>query len=478
MSDSEEYDFEYSSEEEELDDEEVLLENLYYDSKSILGEERERAIKGFHTIVETEKQPGTWSFKALKKLCKIYCLDSKTEKMTSSYEALLELAKCNAVTRAVAEKGINSILNRVFSIESAQTENSSVHAKTTGQMFEKIYKLTLDATKTIKNYRLWVKTILKLGNLYYNIGEYGKLNSVLSELRKAHEASKQGANVGSADTQSGSVTKTIIHPDIFNGSIVLEMHALQILLYTAQKDNVKLKSLYEKSLLIKGTITHPRILGVIRECGGKMYMRDKTWESARRDFFEAFKSYDEAGDRARIRCLKYLVLANMLMGSKINPFTSQEAKPYEFHPEVKAMTQLVKAFDNNQIQKFESTLKKNRNSILRDPFIRMYVEELLSTVRVKVILKTIRPYNSVRVGYLASILGIDEGTLYELVLSSILDGKLKCKIDQVNGMILLDKQSASHIRDRDVAMMQWTKELRKITVNLSKTSTNLVMTKF
>ena len=32
MSDSEEYDFEYSSEEEELDDEEVLLENLYYDS--------------------------------------------------------------------------------------------------------------------------------------------------------------------------------------------------------------------------------------------------------------------------------------------------------------------------------------------------------------------------------------------------------------------------------------------------------------
>ena len=74
-------------------------------------------------------------------------------------------------------------------------------------------------------------------------------------------------------------------------------------------------------------------------------------------------------------------LANMLMGSKINPFTSQEAKPYEFHPEVKAMT--LKAFDNNQIQKFESTLKKNRNSILRDPFIRMYVEELLSTVRVK-----------------------------------------------------------------------------------------------
>ena len=473
MSDSEEYDFEYSSEEEELDDEEVVLENLYYDSKSILGEERERAIKGFHTIVETEKQPGTWSFKALKKLCKIYCLASNSEKLISSYEALLQLAKCNAVTRAIAEKGVNSILNKISSTESAQT------AKTTGQMFEKIYKLTLDATRNINNDRLWVKTILKLGNLYYNIGEYEKLNTVLKELRQVHEDSKKGANVDSSDTQQSSGAKrSIINADVFNGNIVLEMQALQILLYTAQKDNVRLKSLYEKSLLIKGTITHPRILGVIRECGGKMHMRDKTWESARRDFFEAFKSYDEAGDQARMRCLKYLVLANMLMGSKINPFTSQEAKPYEFHPEVKAMTQLVKAFDNNQIQKFESTLKKNRNSLLRDPFIRMYVEELLRTVRVKVMLKTIRPYSSVRVRYLASTLSIDEDTLYELVLSSILDGKLNCKIDQVNGMILVGQQNTSHVRDRDVAMMKWTKELRKMSENLSKTSANLVLTKF
>ena len=34
---------------------------------------------------------------------------------------------------------------------------------------------------------------------------------------------------------------------------------------------------------------------------------------------QAFKSYDEAGVPRRIHCLKYLVLASMLMGSQVTP---------------------------------------------------------------------------------------------------------------------------------------------------------------
>ena len=65
------------------------------------------------------------------------------------------------------------------------------------------------------------------------------------------------------------------------------------------------------------------ILGVIRECGGKMHLREGEFEKAHTDFFEAFKNYDESGSPRRTTCLKYLVLANMLMKSGINPFDSQ-----------------------------------------------------------------------------------------------------------------------------------------------------------
>lgn len=51
------------------------------------------------------------------------------------------------------------------------------------------------------------------------------------------------------------------------------------------------------------------------------------WAKAQVDFFESFKSYDEAGSPQRIQVLKYLVLAHMLMDSQINPFDSQETKP-------------------------------------------------------------------------------------------------------------------------------------------------------
>lgn len=87
------------------------------------------------------------------------------------------------------------------------------------------------------------------------------------------------------------------------------------------------QSIYEDTLRVRSAIPHPRIMGVIRECGGKMWMAERAWEKASTDFFESFKQYDESGSPQRIQVLKYLVLAYMLMGSDINPFDSQETKP-------------------------------------------------------------------------------------------------------------------------------------------------------
>lgn len=44
---------------------------------------------------------------------------------------------------------------------------------------------------------------------------------------------------------------------------------------------------------------------------------------------QAFKSYDEAGNRRRVSCLKYLVLSNMLAKKDMDPFNAQETKPYK-----------------------------------------------------------------------------------------------------------------------------------------------------
>lgn len=56
--------------------------------------------------------------------------------------------------------------------------------------------------------------------------------------------------------------------DLKKGTQLLEIYALEIQMYTAQKNNKKLKTLYEQSLHIKSAIPHPLIMGVIR---GKNY---------------------------------------------------------------------------------------------------------------------------------------------------------------------------------------------------------------
>lgn len=40
------------------------------------------------------------------------------------------------------------------------------------------------------------------------------------------------------------------------------------------------QKLYNKSLQVRSAIPHPKILGIIRECGGKMHMRERHWEEA------------------------------------------------------------------------------------------------------------------------------------------------------------------------------------------------------
>lgn len=53
-------------------------------------------------------------------------------------------------------------------------------------------------------------------------------------------------------------------------------------MYTAQKNNKKLKALYEQSLHIKSAIPHPLIMGVIRgkyDCGGWVMIGSVTCQS-------------------------------------------------------------------------------------------------------------------------------------------------------------------------------------------------------
>ncbi|XP_045481855.1 COP9 signalosome complex subunit 2 isoform X1 [Harmonia axyridis] len=442
--DEEDYGLEYS--EDSNSEPDVDLENQYYNSKSLKEEEPKAALISFQKVLDLESgEKGEWGFKALKQMIKINFKLGNFEQMMSRYKQLLTYIK-SAVTRNHSEKSINSILDYI-----STSKNVSLHLSP-GKYYSKnfdlqmellqdFYETTLEALKDAKNDRLWFKTNTKLGKLYYDRGDFNKLAKILKQLHQ------------SCQTDDGE-------DDLKKGTQLLEIYALEIQMYTAQKNNKKLKALYEQSLHIKSAIPHPLIMGVIRECGGKMHLREQEFEKAHTDFFEAFKNYDESGSPRRTTCLKYLVLANMLMKSGINPFDSQEAKPYKNDPEILAMTNLVNAYQTNDINDFESILKLNRQNIMDDPFIREHIEDLLRNIRTQVLIKLIKPYTRIRIPFISRELNIDVTEVENLLVSCILDNTIQGRMDQVNSVLLLDRTSINSARYS--ALDRWTNQLNTL----------------
>lgn len=168
---------------------------------------------------------------------------------------------------------------------------------------EKFYSLTLECFQSTNNERLWLKTNIKLAKLQLQRNEY---QAVTKKLRELHQFCQRPDGTD----------------DPSKGTYALEMYALEIQMCADLKNNKQLKILYNRALKVRSAVPHPKIMGIIRECGGKMFMNEEAWKEAKADFFESFRNYDEAGSLQRIQVLKYLLLTTMLMKETTSPFES------------------------------------------------------------------------------------------------------------------------------------------------------------
>jgi len=182
-----------------------------------------------------------------------------------------------------------------------------------------------------------------------------------------------------------------------------------------------------------------------------MHMSEENWKGAQSDFFESFKNYDEAGSLQRIQVLKYLVLSTMLSGSDINRFDSQETKPYQNDPRISTMTNLVNAYQREDIHEYEKILQDNKD-LLQDPFIAENIDEVTRNVRTKAVVKLVAPYTRFTLAFISKQLKISLPEVQEIVGFLIVDKRLRGKIDQQNGTVEIE---SSTDMDRVQAMKEW-----------------------
>ena len=142
----------------------------------------------------------------------------------------------------------------------------------------------------------------------------------------------------------------------------------------------------------------------------------------------------------------------MLMKSEINPFDSQETKPYKNDPRISAMTDLVDAYQRDDIHRYEYVLQNNKD-VLADPFIAENIDEVTRNMRTKGVLKLIAPYTRFNLGFVAQQLKISIAEVQDIVGFLIVDAKLKGRINQEKGTVEVENNDDV---GRTRSLQKWT----------------------
>ena len=419
----------------------VDIENKYYNAKQLKTESPQEAVEEFLGVPALEDEKGDWGFKGLKQAIKLEFALGRHDEAVKHYKELLTYVK-SAVTKNYSEKSINNMLDYIEKVTGQQSTETVADASSTAyKSMEEFYSLTLSTFQATNNERLALKTNLKLAKLFLDKKDYSQLTS---KVREIHRACQKGD--GADDPGKGTYS--------------LEAYALEIQMFAEMKNNKRLKSLYQKALTVRSAVPHPKVQGVIRECGGKMHMSEENWKEAQSDFFESFKNYDEAGSMQRIQVLKYLVLTTMLMKSTINPFESQETKPYKNDPRISAMTDLVDAYQRDDIHRYESILKDNQD-LLADPFIAENIDEVSRNMRTKAVLKLIAPYTRFTLKFISKHIKIPVSEVQDILGVLIVDKKLHAKINQENGTVEVEDSRGSEVEHMS-RLRDWTSAVENL----------------
>lgn len=323
----------------------------------------------------------------------------------------------SSVTKNECTDAINAILDTVSS--------STAAGKANVDDLSEVYEITLSALKSVNNERLWFNTNHKLARLYLESHRIDDVERLIAQLKLTCK------NPDGSD-------------DLSKSTYLLEIYCLEIQLCAATRNTKKLRQIYPKTLNLNAAVADPRIMGIIREEGGKMHMAEGNWDDAYNELYEAFRSYQEAGNIRAKDCLKYVVLASMLALSNINPFAAREAKVYQDDKEIVAMSDLRQALEANDLTRFEKTLANKQNRITSEPLLMKYIQPLRHRMREQVLLNLTRPYQKVTLGFLARELSLNESEVESLLVDMILDGRLSAHIDQINAYVLLDGNGMLH----------------------------------
>lgn len=455
------YGYEQDGADGEMDEEdnepewEQKVRQIYMNAKAIQANDKDGAIKLFTECISKDEAHGRWTFKSHKSNYRVCLMHKVEDEMLVHYQRALEAAYTER-TRADIDKMIDKISNRSTHL------SSGCRRKIAEQSRDYITK-KFNANDEKNGDKMWFNLTQRLAQFAVDDKRLDELEGLIKDMYRWCGTGKE------AESRRGTQLTSI--------------YAFHIQLCTEKEELKELRNLYQKATSIESAVAPPKVLGVIHESGGKMFLRQRQWTQAFNALGSAFRNYDLAGDARKLSCLQYLVVAAMLSESSMNPFDMPEAKSYQGEPEIVVMTQLFEVAGTSKslvaksggggaggagggaapaaapssagggapgggkrdVKRFIDILNdpKRKMYLTRDPFLYSLIEPLIQRVRGVGLIELVKPYTAIKLSFIANALATTAADAEKLAARLILEGRLLGQIDQVQGHLYLLEGEAS-----------------------------------
>jgi COP9 signalosome complex subunit 2 len=487
------------------DDEEdglfIEIQNAYYEGEEARDNQQDRsneAIEFFKQVIslsaeymqsegENKGEVKSIVFQATRDLVLMYLRKDSIAEVTAYYRQLM--GAMGGVARSDSEGAINKILDTV----EKQTFSADADRDIRG-----LYEMTLKFVEDAKNESVFLKTSLKFGNFFTkSLAKRAHMFASPEALQTVNEifcsstnniagdSSEQPSLVCAEDNAFGYLADLYVLDSMIRNlkkrcldktgkedwagksTHLMEIYYLEIQLCSITNNIARLCKIYPRKLFDDSNsslvaVVEPKVLGGMREEGGKMYMSEKNWDKAFKEFRHAFFSYQQTNSVNALRCLKYTVFASMFLSAdETNLLTSKEAKVYIQNPEIQAMDNLKRAKDDSDLVLFENILKDSKIEG-SDPFLKMYVMPLRRSIRERVLINKIQPYVKVGISFLSQELSSEEHSLSphevrSILIDLIVSQRIKGFIDDVDDCLVMERRSSpsTSSNNKYKMMSQW-----------------------
>lgn len=426
---------------------EQSVRSNYEHAKRVQAENKQQAIELFQKCIALDEAHGRWTFKSHKSLYRVCLMHKVEDEMLVHYQHALD-ADYTERTRADVDKMIDKISNRSTHL------SAGCRRRIAEQSRNYITKKYNAADEKVGD-KMWFNLTQRLAQFAVDDKRVDDLDALIKEMYRWCGTGKE------AEARRGTQLTSI--------------YAFHIQLCTELDNPKELRSLYQKATSIESAVAPPKVLGVIHESGGKMFLRQRQWTPAFNALGNAFRNYDLAGDARKLSCLQYLVVAAMLSESAMNPFDMPEARSYQGEPEIVVMTQLFEVAGTSKslaktsaaggapatggaaasagggapaagaggnkrdVKRFIDILNDPKRSVYltRDAFLYSLIEPLIQRVRGVGLIELVRPYTAIKLSFIAHALATTPADAEKLAARLILEGRLQGEIDQVKGHLFL-----------------------------------------